>query len=128
MRSVQNERLELKLFQLHFAVVFELSHVCFEVIGRSVCSECLSVVPCFAEHKNVAARTAFKNVVRDAAFVLLASCCERESCLECSFVLAFVGLIETVDTNHKIRFETAHNTSQGSDAALLNAYAERLKN
>ena len=96
----QSERLELKLFKLQFAVAFELCNVSLEIVGGGVCSESFGVGPSFAEHEHIAARAAFEHVVRDATFVLLASSGESERSLKRSFVLAFVGLVETVDTDH----------------------------
>ena len=70
-----------------------------------MCREGIGIGPRLAKHEDVGAGAAFKNIVRHAAGVLLAGRSEGQCHLKGSIILAFVGLEETVDTNHeKMRF------------------------
>ena len=70
-----------------------------------MCSEGSGIGPRLAKHEDIGAGTAFKHIILHAAGVLLAGCSEGQCHLKGSIILAFVGLEETVDTNHeKMRF------------------------
>ena len=98
--SVWVEPLAFHLLDFHVAAAFYDADTLLELWCFGVFGESLFALPCLAKHEYILAGCTFEHVVTDDTFVLLCFGCQQDGCFEGFVVLAFLGLKETIQSNH----------------------------
>ena len=92
---------EFELLDFERTERFQTTDEVFEIIGVRMCGQSLGRSPRFAEHEHVRARSALKNVIRNATGMRAACRHQREGIFQRYGILLIVGLKETIDANHE---------------------------